>query len=158
MTGPIWQANWVYGGESVRQMSKATAVVVSATVEKIESGQPLTTPSAPDVQPIPTQKITFKTIKAIKGDPGPTFELFKNGSQTQWIEEDSPYAIGETYLLFLEKREDGLYLTRSPDGRMKVDAAGGLSVQSEGAVKKELTARAGDDVVAIEAIVKGENK
>lgn len=156
-TGVVWAADWVHGGKDIAGTSAAATVIVRARVKSIREGESLKTPSAQDVAPLPTQVIGFETLKAIKGSPGTTFELFKTGTQTKWLEDDPAYQLGETYLLFLEKRPDGRFIPLGPDGRMKLGGDGSLKVQSDGPISRQLTKPATDDLTEVETAAKGGN-
>lgn len=120
---PSMHATWVGGGKDSAGMTKDSKVVVVARVTAIEAGQPLTTPKAPDVKPIPTQKITLEVERALKGKglgKKSTITVNKTGDQVFWIEGDPPYNVGEKYLFFLTAGADGAYIPYGPDGRVKV--------------------------------------
>src|SRR5690349_14688127 len=59
--GPVWSASWMYGGETIERMtaSKVVAAVVRGRVASINDGAPLTTSTADDVAPLPTQRISI---------------------------------------------------------------------------------------------------
>jgi hypothetical protein len=89
----------------------------------------------------PTQRVALAVEQRLLGNAPARVELFKIGSQTEWIEEDPPYSVGERYLLFVRpRRGDGrrAWLPVSPDGRLRVTRAGDLQPLATGPVADAL--------------------
>jgi hypothetical protein len=70
----------------------------------------------------PNQRITFEVQQTLRGTAQGTIRLFYLGDETLFVEDDPPYQVGETYVLFVEPKldEPGTYLVISPEGRYQV--------------------------------------
>ncbi len=71
---------------------------------------------------VPTQRITLEVLRTLKGDVEPTLTLFRAGTESKGIEGDPAYEVGETYVLFVQAKEDeaGSYRIIAPEGRFRV--------------------------------------
>lgn len=69
-----------------------------------------------------TQRITFDALKTIHGNVGSQFELGHFGSDTRYVEDDPPYRVDETYVMFLKPMETdpNAFLVLAPTGRYRV--------------------------------------
>lgn len=134
----VSRASWVFRPASLPELVRHSSAAVEARVIAIRPGSPL----APDrdratsvaAPAIPTQRIDLAVTKAWWGKGGGRIAIFKTGSETEYIEEDPFYAVGEDYLIFLgERRPDGSLLPSAPDGRLRV-VAGRLQPVAKGRV------------------------
>lgn len=129
MVSPIW-AFQPKGIEDVK--ARATNIVLAEVVD-IYKGPDIVgdAPGEPDGKVhIPTERITLKVLKRLKGSEAGKMVIFRTGSNTFSLEGDPVYIIGETYMLFLEPREDGTYIVVSPEGRYRVNKKGSMEPMS----------------------------
>lgn len=134
----VTQASWVFRPASLVELVRHSPAAVEARVIAIRPGPPLmpepdraTSVAAPA---IPTQRIELAVTRAWWGTGGGRIGIFKTGSETEYIEDDPFYAVGEDYLIFLgERRPDGSLLPSAPDGRLRV-VAGRLQPVAKGPV------------------------
>jgi hypothetical protein len=138
----VASVDWAERPDDVQELGEAATAVVQAQVTGVESGPPLLDPADADDpdQAIPTQRISFDTASVLEGQMPGTFKLFKTGTSDLYLKGDPLYAVGETYVLFLEPRdgEPGTYVPVAPDGRLAIDAQGEADAVIAGPVAQEL--------------------
>jgi hypothetical protein len=147
----VVEASWADRPASVEAASKRSLFIVEARVSGVRTGAGLTTVEdigggLTETDTTPTQLIDFSTRDAIHGSPPSTFTINKTGSSVWWIEGDPPYAVGERYLLFVERFVDDSgaasnYTTVGPDGRLFIDADNILHAFIDGPVALQLDGR-----------------
>lgn len=118
--GVVAHAEWVNRPATISELADVTTVAVVARVLGITEGPSLVS-DAPDVPPIPTQRITLSVEERWLSSSVPDeIVLFKTGSESEWIEGDPPYRLDQRYALFLQQRPDGAYIPAAPDGRLEI--------------------------------------
>lgn len=133
---------WDERPATVDELAADATVLVEARVTAIVDGPPLYSPhpdEAPAEGQIPTQRIAFETIALLDGQIPPTFDVFKTGSADVHLQGDPLYAVGESYVLFLEPQgEPGTWIPAAPDGRLGLDAQGEADPVIAGPVARDL--------------------
>lgn len=120
---PSVHATWFHNPRNFRELLSLSATVVKATVRAVIDGDDIVMPipgTESEVDRIPTQRILFEADRVHRGSIDEVFELFHTGNETFVLGGDPPYEVGETYMLFLQPREDGSHLVVSPEGRFRV--------------------------------------
>jgi hypothetical protein len=133
---------WNERPETVEELAEAATVLVEARVTAIEDGPELLSPhpDLPADEPgILTQRIVFEAVEVLDGQIPATFKLFKTGSPELYLQGDPLYAVGESYVLFLEPQgEAGTWIPAAPDGRLELDAQGEADPVISGPVSDDL--------------------
>lgn len=125
--GPRVMAVWHRTPRSLAALYRQSAAVVVAHVAGIYDAPDIVVPTEAleeGEHRVPNQRIAFEVDDSLAGDLSKRFELFHTGNDEFILEEDPPYEIGETYLLFVLPRDDGSYLLVSPEGRFRVTPDG----------------------------------
>jgi hypothetical protein len=138
--GAKWNAKWAFRPDSINELSRGSQVIMTGEVSDIWVGEPLATPGTPDVEPIPTQVITMHTASTLKGKIPSEIRFTKTGTQDNWIEDDPPFKVGSKYMMFLDRRDKGLYVPVGPDGRIELTLSGKLGLGSSGSIAAEIDA------------------
>lgn len=149
--GPRHNAVWYHNPRTLSDLfGLSTAVVVARVTDVFEAADLVVATEAFESgeHRVPTQRIAFEVERTLAGDVGRGFELFHTGNDEFVLAGDPPYAVGESYVLFVTPREDGSYLVVSPEGRYRVTEKG-----LEAASHKELAevlARGGIEFLEID--------
>jgi hypothetical protein len=122
---PVWHATWIYHPQSLGEARAKASEVVLARVSAVAAGPDIVVPveGEPNGEDrIPTQRISVEVLKSYKGKTSSTLTIFHTGTDTNFIEGDPGYQVGETYLFFVEPKADepGTHLLISPEGRYRV--------------------------------------
>lgn len=165
---PPPEAVWAFRPKTVREMADASEAIVLAYVTRVEDGPALIPKSTSDDTgegAVPTQRIHFRTSRALTGSDELTmradapFVVFRTGGQGSstgplTLEGDPDYNLGERYALFLRTRAaaDGTLLPVAPDGRLRITPGGTLQPLIEGPVADALSGKSVDE---LEAVVNG---
>jgi hypothetical protein len=141
---------WNERPETVEELAADATVLVEARVTGIQAGPELLSPH-PDLPAdeagIPTQRIVFETVEVLDGQIPPTFKLFKTGSRDLYLQGDPLYAVGESYVLFLEPQgEAGTWIPAAPDGRLELDAQGEADPVISGPVSDDLEGKTPEEI------------
>ncbi|MCA1844453.1 MAG: hypothetical protein LC792_14940 [Actinobacteria bacterium] len=141
--GEVFDAAWVQTPKSVKEAVQMASTAVEAEVSAVAPGEDLVVPAS--LEPggqyrIPTQKVTVKVTRTIKGSaaPGQTLNLFQTGSACRTLKGDPPYKQGEKHLLMLTEGPKAMLTTISPEGRFKQAADGTLEPTTDGPVADEV--------------------
>ncbi|MCI0397410.1 MAG: hypothetical protein L0332_29445 [Chloroflexi bacterium] len=121
---PVWHAYWHNNPATLAEAQALASDIVVVQVTGVERG--------PDIVPasstadrhndrLPTSRVSLQVSQVLKGNAQGTLELFFTGTDGQYIAGDAPYVAGQSYVLFLQPRGDGTYLTISPLGRYAVE-------------------------------------
>ncbi len=148
---------------TIKELVRDSTHVVEAEVVGIRRGDDLGRGRkySPQEPSLPTQRVTFRTLDVLRGDPAlRTFDVFRVGSEQLLVEGDPNFRRGERYVLFIhprqpapgEPREPDLFITTGPDGRLRANDRGRFEAVIDGGVadrldnkdKKEIN----DDVIA----------
>lgn len=125
--GPRNTAIWYHNPRSLSDLAGLSTAVVVARVAGIYEAADIVVPTEAfdeGEHRVPNQRIAFEVERTLAGDVGRGFELFHTGNDEFVLESDPPFAIGESYLLFVMPRDDGSYLVVSPEGRYQVTKDG----------------------------------
>jgi hypothetical protein len=146
----VASVTWDDRPESVEELADDATVLVEATVTGIADGPELLSPH-PDLPAdeagIPTQRISFETVKVLDGQIAATFNVFKTGSSDLYLQGDPLYAVGESYVLFLEPQgEAGTWIPAAPDGRLELDAQGEADPVISGPVADDLEGKTPEEI------------
>jgi hypothetical protein len=102
----VTTAHWIIRPHSLRELADEGPAAILARVRAARPGPPL--PDEGHARRTPTQRVALAVEQRLLGNAPARIELFNTGSQTEWIEEDPPYSVGERYLLFVRpRRGDG---------------------------------------------------
>lgn len=138
---------WVDRPKSVEELAADSTALVEARVTAIEEGPDLLDSTSTAEEGIPTQRIAFETVNVLDGQIPSTFKLFKTGSPEIHLQGDPFYAIGESYVLFLEPQgEPGTWIPAAPDGRIELDARGEADPVIAGPVATELEGQTPEEI------------
>jgi hypothetical protein len=130
---PRATASWVSRPSTLREALKLADAVVLAQASNVAVGDDLMVATADgDVDTIPTTRVSFDVVRRLAGRVGRSVELFQTGNADYVVDEDGPYTVGQTYLLFLARREDGTYRVIGPEGRFELSAGGLQPAAHEG--------------------------
>jgi hypothetical protein len=134
----VMAAQWTYRPRDLAELTSRAPAAVLARVARVRSGPPL----AEDGEAVrtPTQRIELVVERRLRGTTPARLALFKTGSQTEWIEDDPPYTVGERYLLFIRPRRNDptrAWIPVAPDGRLRIER-GGLAPLAAGPVGRAL--------------------
>ncbi len=120
-------ATWQQRAHTLAEALKLSSAVVVARVTAVSDAEDIVVP-VPGLEEgedrIPTQRISFSVSRSLLGRVDGSFELFHTGNAEFVLDEDGPYKVGESYVLFLAPREDGSYRLISPDGRFLMTKRG----------------------------------
>jgi len=102
---------------------------------------------------IPTERVRVEPLQKFKGALPSSTLVFRTGDGTFALEGDPPYAVGETYVMFMSPRGegDGSYLPSGPDGRLRVRDDSRVDSLIDGPVAESLN---GETVERIAAMIK----
>ena len=122
---PQWHATWLYHPQSVAEAKSKASDVIVGRVVGVEAGPDIVVPVKDEPSGedrIATQRIKVEVVKSFKGTSSGTLTIFHTGTDTQFIEGDPGYKMGETYFMFLEPKADepGTHLMIAPEGRYRV--------------------------------------
>jgi hypothetical protein len=120
-----WHVTWLFHPNSLGEARKQASAIITAQVVAVEQAADIVVPveGEPNGEDrVPTQRITVAVLQALKGNLSQTITLFRTGTDSMAIEGDPAYQVGETYLLFVQPREDeaGIYRIIAPEGRFRV--------------------------------------
>jgi hypothetical protein len=153
-------ASWIRAQTTERLIAKSDAVVV-ARVTAVRAGPTMyptgrgkiVVPAGRELPGIPTRRIDVEVTRTLRGSAPDRVTLFQTGGEhrgaTLSLEGDPPFMVGATYLLFAERRPDGLYLYQGPDGRYRVLSGGQLDAAGTDGVAKQLDSKTLTDVSAL---------
>lgn len=124
-TEPLFHATWLYHPKTLGEAKAKASEVVVARVVAVAAGPEIVVPIQGDPigeDRIQTQRITVEVLKSYKGKSSGTLRIFHTGTETQYIEGDPGYQVGETYVFFLEPKADeaGTHLMIAPEGRYRI--------------------------------------
>ncbi|MEW5987604.1 MAG: hypothetical protein AB1791_13305 [Chloroflexota bacterium] len=118
---PTMVAYWHNNPATLADAAGLSTNVVVARVARVERAPDLLPTAAGVDTRIPTSRVILDVTQSLKGDvTGGQVSLFFTGADGRYVAGDRPYQAGETYVLFLQPRGDGTYLTISPLGRYQV--------------------------------------
>jgi len=122
---PLLHATWLYHPKTLGEAKAKASDVVVARVVAVEAGPDIVVPvqGEPSGEDrIATQRIKVEVTKSLKGKSSSTLTIFHTGTDTQFIEGDPAYQVGESYVFFLEPKADepGTHLMIAPEGRYRV--------------------------------------
>jgi hypothetical protein len=122
---PQWHATWLYHPQTVAEAKSKASEVVVARVLEVNAGPDIVVPVKDEPSGedrIATQRIKVEIVKSLKGKSSGTLTIFHTGTNSQFIEGDPGYNVGETYLMFVEPKADepGTHLMIAPEGRYRV--------------------------------------
>ena len=123
--GATWQATWHFHPTALAEAQERASAIITAQVMAVTQAADLVVPVAGEPNGedrVPTQRITVEVLDALKGNVGQTLTLFRTGTDSTGIEGDPAYKVGETYVLFMQPKEDeaGSYRLIAPEGRFRV--------------------------------------
>lgn len=134
--------DWTYRPDDLNDLVSESRATLVGEVTAISPGPPLAGEAY-----VPTQRVEIATSETLEGSAPQSFILFSIGSEEVFSTENPPFAIGESYLLFVERRlnddlsapnPDGTYLLTAPDGRLEEASNGELVPVVDGPVADEL--------------------
>lgn len=133
----VSRASWVFRPASLPELVRHSSAAVEAS-DRDQAGPSPGARSGPSDKRaragVPDPAHRPRGHEGVVGQRGGRIAIFKTGSETEYIEEDPFYAVGEDYLIFLgERRPDGSLLPSAPDGRLRV-VAGRLQPVAKGRV------------------------
>lgn len=121
------QANavWAFIPQTLAEARQKSSAIIVGNVVEVRQAPDRLMPvrGEPEgVAPIPNQQITLDVRKSLKGKVGSQIVVEHYGNALQWIADDPPYIVGETYVLFVEPKsgEPNVYYIISPPGRYRV--------------------------------------
>ena len=115
--GPIAHGVWFNNPTTLGDVTDLSSSIVIARVTGVFDGDALV---GVDGVAIPTQAVAFEVSRTLKGEVASAFDLFHTGNDNFTLIGDPAYAIGESYVLFMNEREDGSYVLVSPEGRYEI--------------------------------------
>ncbi len=121
----MWHATWHFHPTSLAEAQEQASAIITAQVVAVEAAADIVVPvtgEPNDEDRVPTQRITVAVLDVLKGNVGQTLTLFRTGTDSTGIEGDPAYQVGETYVLFVQPKEDeaGSYRLIAPEGRFRV--------------------------------------
>lgn len=123
----VFWIDWVFGPRSLRELFSAApeSFLQRPTVETAIVATVVRTTRAhiPDDHPdyeIPAQHIHLRTTRRWFGRVGQRFRVLKTGNEDVWAAGDPRYQPGERYVLFMDRRPDGVFIPVAPEGRYLV--------------------------------------
>ncbi len=138
---------WRHHPTSWKELDAISTTIVVAQVTAVNQNQDFVKEIPAEEGPgedlrLKSQDIVLKVLRTLKGDPGDTVTVYYSGIGAYMRDgadpdpfianEDPPYSVGETYVLFLEPNtgKPGTYWIVSPEGRFRV-VEGKLQPMSE---------------------------
>ena len=123
--GARWHVTWHFHPTTLAEAQEQASAIITAQVVAVVQAADLVVPVAGEPNGedrVPTQRITVEVLDALKGNVGQTLTLFRTGTDSTGIEGDPAYQVGETYVLFVQPKEDeaGSYRLIAPEGRFRV--------------------------------------
>ncbi|HEX6287637.1 MAG TPA: hypothetical protein VFZ66_00530, partial [Herpetosiphonaceae bacterium] len=96
---PQWHATWLYHPRTLGEAKAKASEVIVGRVAEVKAGPDIVVPVAGEASGedrIATQRITVEVVKSLKGKTSSTLTIFHTGTETQFIEGDPGYQVGES--------------------------------------------------------------
>lgn len=124
---------------TLRDAVRQSTAVVRAEVVSVAPSEPMVVKTVESRHrfEIPTERVTFRRLETVMGEGPEEFEVHRTGSASFNVEGDPGYGVGDTHLLILQTRPDGLLIPVGPDGRFR-ERADRLEAAIDGGAAAEL--------------------